>query len=280
MAVLLFTTVGLVGCQRPVETPESQEVSRIISAMSQVETFRLAITLTDSQTVSVENGRSIDTWLWTGQAAVNLPQDSAYVSMNITDTTYPEVTPYRWEMYFVGAWRYYSQSSPRVFGMTNPWTRYGLLGMQPLFSNSAQVAPLVELLNTAKKVNVVASEVVDGLNCDVTDVSPTASAASDWVLSQDRGGSGPSMAGRRTGPEGPKETYEKAYAGGTARFWTDQASSRIIKVDVILHFVMRLGNAGGLERTPRDFHGELHFSEYGQSLSIVPPPEALDAPTY
>jgi hypothetical protein len=30
----------------------------------------------------------------------------------------------------------------------------------------------------------------------------------------------------------------------------------------------------------RDFHGQLHFSEYGQRLKIEPPPEALAAKEY
>jgi hypothetical protein len=297
VAAVLATTVAFAGCGRPTEGSKTEEGSRIAAAMGRVETFSLASTLTDNYTVVLKTGRNSDTWLWQAQTTVDVAKNAANVSMNATDVACPSVTPYRWELYLIGGWQYYSQTSPAPGGMTNPWMRRKLDDSQRLFSNSVQVTPQVELIDTAAKLNAVGSEVIDGLKCDVLDFSPTADAASDWVLSRETTGSGPSMWWWKTGPARSKEIYVKAYAGGSAKFWIDHDSSRIVQADVDLHFVVKPGNAKrsdtglgtdsntsesdlGFEEIIRDFHGQLHFSGYGQPLSVLPPAEALAAPSY
>ena len=296
LAAVLAATFGLVSCQRPAETPKSDEVSRIISAMSHGRTFTLASTVTDNYTVVDKTDRTTKMWRWEGQADIDLANNAAHVSMTAADMANPALTLFRWEQYVLRGWEYYNQTTPG--GAKNPWSRVKPDGgeWESLLANSAQVAPLVELLNTAPKVEAAGFEVIDGLNCDVINMSLTAGAAADWVLSQDRGGSGPGMGWWRSGPERSKEIYAEAYTGGSARFWIDRDSSRIVQVDVDLHFVVLPGNAKrsdtpmlsdsnssetdlGSEEIARDFHGELYFSSYGRSVRIVVPPEGVNAPT-
>jgi len=159
----------------------------------------------------------------------------------------------------------------------------------------AQVSSLLELLKRPAKVNIVGSDQVGGLDCAVLEVTPTAEAAADWVLSQDRGGSGPSWMWWRTGPYRSKEIYVKAFTGGSAKFWIDQNSSRVLQVDVSLEFVVKPGDAKrvdvgiemskdsneldvGFDEIIREVHGRLQFSQYGHSPRVTPPRQALEAP--
>ena len=298
VAAVLAAALALSGCVRPtpstgvLEVPDG--VSKIVSAMSHARTFRFNSTLSDNYTVIQTTGNSTDTWLWQGRTEADLARKAAHVSMNITDLAHTLVTQYRWEMYLDSGWQYYNQTTPGG-GVGNPWTRTQLESQGPLFSNSAQVTPLIELLTTATQVDTVGSEVVDGIDCEILEAIPTAAGASDWVLSQDRESSGPSIGWWRAGPKRSKEIYANAFISGVARLWIDRNSHRILKTDVSLHFSVLPGNAVrsdtplegngsetdlGFDEIDRDFHGEMRFFDYGQPLSIVPPREAVKAPTH
>ncbi len=135
VAILAFA--GCVPASSSREMPQGPtEVSNIVSAMSSARIFGFTSTLTDNYTVVEASAALTDSWLWEGRTDADLARSVAYVTMNTTDLTYALATRFRWEMYLVDGWQYYSQTTPGG-GTGNPWSRRKLEADNPLFSNSA-----------------------------------------------------------------------------------------------------------------------------------------------
>jgi hypothetical protein len=300
--ILLEVTIWaiFIGCLKPSqEPPESRIVSQIVFAMGTVKNYELDMVLTEDYTVIGQKiTQYTDTWQRKEQKLVDLANNKMKVSMDISEISNPAVTSYVWEEYLVGGWQYYSQSSPVTNPpLANPWTKTKLTEqINWLWTNGNQIAPQIEMLKTATKVNLVGTEKVGDTNCYVLQLVPSPEAAADWVLSQNQGGSGPSIYWWRTLVERSKEIYVKAYQDGSVKVWIDENSQRILQVDVNLHFDARPGNVLradtgvlvtgnedptdlGFDQILRYFHGQLSFSDYGQAVSIVLPQDAVNAPT-
>ena len=308
--LILVLSAALVGCQKPSRTSqtkpgipgtivatsrEQQAISQIITAMGTVNSYKLDTDLIDTYTVVNEKGNpstSIQVWQWKAQRFVNLAGEEIKISMDVRDGAHPAITPYVWQEYLIGGWLYYSQSSPEVFGMANPWTKTEVTEQTNwLWTDGTQMVPQIETLETATRIDLVGSEKVGNVNCDMLRLVPSAEAAADWVLAQNQGGSGPSTGWWKTSVETSKAIYIAAYQSGTARVWADANSHRILKLDVTLSFDVRPGNVLpsdtgmdgssnnlGFDHIMRDFQGQWDFSEYDQPISIELPPAALIAP--
>jgi hypothetical protein len=301
--ILLEVTMAatFTGCVKPSqESPEPDIVSQVVSAMGTVKNYELDTVLTEDYTVIGQKiTQYTDSWQWKGQILVDLANNKMKVSMeDFSEISNPIVASYVWEEYLVGGWLYYSQSSPVTNPpVANPWTKTKLTEqINWLWTDGTQIAPQIEMLKTATKVNLVGTEKVGDTNCYVLQLVPSPEAAADWVLSQNQGGSGPSTGWWRALVERSKEIYVKAYQDGSVRFWIDENSHRILQVDVSLHFDARPGNVlitdtgvmvtghedptdVGFDQILRYFHGQLSFSDYGQAVSIVLPQDAVNAPT-
>jgi hypothetical protein len=289
--VAIFT-----GCVKPSqESPQLDIVSQVVSAMDKVKNYELDTVLTEDYTVvGQEVTQYTNSWRWKGQILVDLANNKMKVSMeDISEISNPGVTSYVWEEYLVGGWQYYSQSSP----VADSWTKTKLTEQSNwLWTDGTQMAPQIEMLETATKVNLVGTEKVGDTNCYVLQLVPSPEAAADWVLSQNHGGSGPSLGWWKAVFERSKEIYVKAYQDGSVRVWIDENSHRILQVDVSLYFDAKPGNVLitdtgvmitgsedptdlGFDQILRYFHGQLNFSDYGQAASIMLPQDAVNAPT-
>lgn len=300
--LLEVTMVAIfIGCVKPSqESPQLDIVSQVVSAMGKVKNYELDMVLTEDYTVIGQKiTQYTDSWQWKGQILVDLANNKMKVSMeDFSEISNPIVASYVWEEYLVGGWQYFNQSSPVTNPpMSNPWTKTKLTEqINWLWTNGTQMAPQIEMLETATKVNLVGTEKVGDTNCYVLRLVPSPEAAADWVLSQNQGGSGPSIYWWRAGLERSKEIYVKAYRDGSVRVWVDEDSHRILQVDVSLYFDARPGNVLitdtgvmvtghedptdlGFDQILRYFHGQLSFSDYGQPVSIVLPEDAVNAPT-
>jgi hypothetical protein len=297
IAIVIVATSILTGCTRrsPVLTT-TEIVSRVISVMNQVKTYRLDSDVTDNYTIVGTNSNFSDIYLRQDHPLINLADNTTWFSYNISDGI---GTPYIGQYYLIGRLRYGTQSSPIWYnrnGHTEGWGKTELTDQQNwIFPDITQLAPQIKILKPTSEVELLGKEKVDSHECYVLAIMPTANGATNWVLSQNKGTSGPSLYWWKTGPERSTEIYVKAYVDGSSKFWIDCDNFRIRQVNINLHFVVKPGNVKysetGLEigdntseldlpfdEIIRDFHGQLHFSDYGQRLSITPPPEALVTP--
>ncbi len=300
MTAIIVTMSSLLGCvKQPEELTPVEIVSRVITAMDQIITYRLDSTVTDNRTVIDTNSSSSQIWIRQDQALIDLADNTTWFSYNISKSSGHE-TPYIGQDYYIGEWNYSYRSSPIDYmrNQTDPdisWYKKRTQDTAFLFYNIRQITPQIELLKTATEIESIGKQKVDGHQCYILSIMPTANVTIDWIYSQYKDTGGPRLNWFKLPNERSREIYMKAYVDSSGKFWIDCKTFCIRKVDVSLHFVVKPGNVKysetGLEmgndtsemdlpfdEIIRDFQGQLHFSDYGQRISIIPPPAELITP--
>ena len=299
-SLFLLGLLALAGCvcltPAATQTTAQAIVAKTISAMNSVKSYNLKTDMTQNYTViqKTDPQTTTDIWEWKSQRMVDVSNQEMYLSMNIHET--PDLQPYIFQQYLVGGYSYYSQSSPIVGGLTNPWMKTQLNEQyNAAWSNFAQINPLVELLKTSTQISLTGTEQIDGVDYYIIQLSPSAEAATDWVLSQG-GFPGPSLGWWiGTSPERVKQIDIKAYTNCSVKLWINKDNDLVYKIDINISLDAEPGNIVcsdtglacqdgqgnsadiGFEKILRDFSGQWEFSNYNQPVSIMVPPEALNA---
>ena len=278
------------------QTKAQDIANKTISAMDTVKSYDLNTDLTQNYTVfqKTDPKTVTDIWEWNSQRKVDVTNQQQYLSMNIQET--PNYQDYMFQQYLIGGYSYYSQNSPVVGGVTNPWTKTKIDELNNvIWPNFAQVNPLIELVKTSADVSLIGTEQINGIDCNIIQINPSAEAATDWVLSQG-GFPGPSLGWWwGTSLERVKQIDVKAYQNGSVKLWIDEDNYLIYKVEISINLDAEPGNIVrsdtglyfqdgqgnstdvGFEKILRDFSGEWEFSDYNQSIQIQLPQEALNA---
>jgi hypothetical protein len=210
---------------------------------------------TDSQTYSSR-------WQWKSQRQFDLVKSKMQISMDSGDGVTPDV----WDSYVIGGWEYFHGISPPVLPVgSEAWFKTKLLENSSLFSNEAQISPLIELLKTATKISLVGLENVDGDDCYILQVTPSRESIADWVISQQQP-EGLDLSVLSVNP--PK--YAKGYQESWIRVWIAKDSHLVKQTEFNVLFVIKQANI--------DFQGQMNFSDFNEPVSIEVPPEGLNAP--
>jgi hypothetical protein len=299
--VFLAVLCGLTDCagfaHPTTQTTTEVIVDKTISAMNSINSYNLNTDMTENYVVfgKTDPQQTTDIWEWKSQRQIDVSNQNMYLSVNIHET--PDIQPYIFQQYLMGGYSYYSQSSPMEGGATNPWMKTQLGERDTAtWSNFAQVSPLEELFKTSTDFNLIGTDQINGDDCYIIQLDPSAETATDWILSQE-GFPGPSLGWWiGTSPERVKQIDIKAFQNGSVKLWIGKDNSLIYKVDIGINLDAEPGNIVlsdtglnyqegqgnstdvGFEKILRDFTGELVFSGYNQPVQIQLPQEALDTP--
>jgi hypothetical protein len=261
------------GCNAP-KTPASV-ITKTLGALSLVKSYQLYTDFTD--------GPGPGSTEWKGSKITDISNRKMSMGMTITDTE-PENNPeiFSLEMYLINGEDYQKDSAVGLY-QPNPWTKTTMTGT--LWNRETQIPFLTELLKTAVQVDSSENEIVNGIDCYVLTIKPSAQGAVDFAVSQEQ-------------PFGPQidviwggETpvvRPDAFAGGSIQFWIARDNYLPVKVEINLDFQGDVGQIGGISTSsfsstpaanPVDsrFQGELDFSNFNQPVTIQLPPEALNA---
>ncbi len=279
----------------PTSTPTSetqQVVARCISAMKQVDSYKLDTDVVNVYKVIDGANNGTDTTEWSGTQIVSIAGKKMGLNMTIDEGgAYSPVGGDNWstEMYVIDGWEYYKATSPHVVNLSpsppNPWEKNKLTN--ELWAKETQITFYTELLKTATESDLLGNATVNGVDCYILDIVPSTQAIIDWVVSQDQP-FGPQI-DIMFGGAGPVVRAE-AYQGGSVKLWISQESYLPLKVEVNADFQ---GNVGGGMILPgttpyipttnpvnSSFDGQMTFSEYNQPVSIQLPQEAIGAQEY
>ena len=290
----LFALTGCTGLTpSTTQTMAQAIVDKTISAMSSLNSYNLNTDMTEDYTVfeKTDPKRTTDIWEWKSQRTVDVSNQEMYLSMNIHET--PDLQPYIFQQYLVGGYSYYSQSSPIVGGLTNPWMKTKMDELNNvMWPEYAQVNPQIELLKSSNNINLIGTEQINGTDCYIIQLNPSAEAATDWVLSQG-GFPGPSLGWWiATSPERAKQIDVKAYQHGSVKLWIGEDNNLIYKAEISINLDVEPGNVVrsdtglggegeptdvGFDKILRDFSGVWEFSNYNEPAQIQLPQEALNA---
>lgn len=258
--VILFT--GCSSACSSTELTSHSVVAKTISEIAVIKSYQLDTDVSDS-----------DGTEWKGLKVVSVPDKEMGMRMSITFGSF-NISD---EMYFKGGEEYCKTISEGNVPPTIGWTKNEL--DETVWNQQSQMPLVVELLKNATQFTVLENEQLDGINCYVVTVIPSAQASVDWVLSQGQPG-GPAM----TTWSGDTLVRSDAYKDGTVKFWINKDSYFPLKAEISIAFQGEL-NTGTVVTTPYtaignllnfSFKGQLNFSNYNQPVSIQIHPEALN----
>jgi hypothetical protein len=273
----ILVLAGLTGCNTTKTT--AWVITKTLSALSGVKSFNFATDVIDTNNYNSTTG----TIEWKGSKITDISNRKMSMGMTITDTE-PENNPeiFSLEMYLINGEDYQKDSAVGLY-QPNPWTKTTMTGT--LWNRETQIPFLTELLKTAVQVDSSGNEIVDGVDCYVLTITPSAQGAVDFAVSQEQP-FGPQI-DINWGGETPVVRPD-AFASGSIQIWIARDNYLPVKVEINLDFQGDVGQIGGISISPSSstpaanpvdsrFQGELDFSNYNQPVSIQVPQDALNA---
>jgi hypothetical protein len=279
---LVIIIAALAGCSPAAGTsltPSQTIVNKTLSALSGVKSFDFATDINNTNNYSSTTG----TIEWKGSKITDVSNRKMLMDMAITDVepgNNPEI--FSLGMYLIGGEDYQKDSAAGLY-QPNPWTKTTMTGT--LWNRETQIPYLTELLQTAARFDSSENQTVNGIDCYVLTITPSAQSAVDFAVSQEQP-FGPQI-DINWGGETPVVRPD-AFASGSIELWIARDNYLPVKIAINLDFQGDVGQIGGISisssastpaANPVDsrFQGELDFSNYNQPVTIQLPPEALSA---
>jgi hypothetical protein len=259
-AGFLICLLVLAGCS--ITTTSKSIVGKTLSAIYQVNSFQMNTDFTDG------TGD-----IWQGTKVVNISDKE--MGMNVAIAMGPYITVSD-EMYFMNGLEYSETISEENSPQTIGWTKNALTN--DVWSSEIQVPFLTELLKTATKISSLETERLNNVDYYVLTVTPSAKASADFVFSQGQPG-GPAFYSPDV--EGGYMITADLYYAGSIEFWINQDDYLPLKVEAEFGFKQAKNNlpvGTFTSQVIKNYHCELDFSDYNQSVSIQVPQDALNAP--
>jgi hypothetical protein len=259
----------------PISGESREIVSRVMSAMDSVKSYRLDTDVVNEYEVLSTPDSYTTTYEWKGSRLIDLRGRQMTMTMHISGYDYVAL-----EMHIERGWQYLNSFASGSYGTVNPWDKTKLT--DKIWAAESQISFYAEFLRTATQASVSGNESVNGVDCLVLDVTPSIQAAIDWVISQEQP-RGPQLDVMYGG--GIPVVRTDAYQSGRVRLWIDKANFLPLRAQANAVFA---GNVGGgpMTSTPytpttnpvnSSFSGEATFSDYNQPVSIQLPEQAIGA---
>lgn len=250
-------------------------LDKIISAMNQATSYKLESDVTNDYELVTDSHPGTDVTEWKGTRLFDVPSQEMGMQMTVTNGT----IVYAFGEYIKDGYTYLQNVYK---GNGSPWGKSKLNEIR--WKYETQLPDLSEILVTAAGFSQWGDENINGTDCYVIDVTPTAGAMIDWIYSQEQS-YGPSFKVMFGG--GIPVVRQDAYNGGSVKIWVGTGSYLPLQVVFDTDFK---GYVGGGPQPPGtyppkpttnlidcSFHGELDFSGYNEPVNITLPPEALTA---
>jgi hypothetical protein len=255
--LLVVVLTGLTGCIFSTPKTPASVISKTLNALSQVKSYQLDTDFND-KFASIE---------FKGTKVIDVSNKEMGMNISITMGTFLTND----ERYFIGGIDYSESVSEENSPKTIGWTKRKL--DDTIWNQQTQLPMLLELLNSASRISSQETAQLNDVDCYVLTITPSAQAATDFVLSQDEPG-GSSIGLWMLG--GGVSERTDMYNFGAVELWINKANYLPLKVTVNLDFRGHL-NPENPDIFEQGYHDELDFSNYNQPVTIQLPPDALNA---
>jgi hypothetical protein len=265
--VLSFSLVAFVGCGGKLT---QEEIDQIIAgaADASYETVSFDIELPMTAEVSGGGDAGVMTVDMSGTGAMDIVNEAMQVTMNMAmDVPGQGSQDIDAATYIVEGWMYTGATIP---GYGEQWTKMALT--EQIWQQQDQVEQYIRLLATAVEVDYKGTETVNGVECYVFEVEPDMSILND-LLQQETS----TLGMMDLSSLDVAELYQEL----SVKEWLAVDSYRLQRTEV--EMTMEFG-PGDVEATSDDFEKmsidikmTMRFYAYDQPVTVVLPPEALDA---
>lgn len=265
--VLSFTLVTFVGCGG--KLPQ-EEIDQIIANVTSAEYDTVSFDMDIPMTIKVEGGSDPSTMsvAMSGTGAIDIINQATRmtigVEMNVPGAGSQDVNA---EIYVLEGWMYTGMDIP---GLGEEWAKMALT--EPMWQQQDQVEQYVELLTTAVDIDYKGTETVNGVECYVFEIEPDMTTLNDLLVEETSGLGIMDLSGLDLA-----ELYQEL----TVKEWLAKDSYLLQRAEVELVMEIRPADVGAtsddFDKVTIDIAMTMRFYAYDQPVSIVLPPEALDA---
>lgn len=260
-----------------------QILAKVISAMSQVNSFGLDSDVIDSRYVQQKSEEDRSVIRWKGNKSMDIQNKEMQMATIIDNSdSSGNFGRYTINISFDKGYIYEQAWTPGAGNTGGVW--YKSKFNEDLWNSESQIPAILELLKSTDQPILLGSEKVNNLNCYVLNIIPSAEAIASWVVSQQQV-PGPSLTTSFGGPAlVGKDMFAKAYKSGIFQIWIDSESYYLVKASFNPHFEATAtdlsqfwGQQSSIENITSDFISQISFSGYNQPIDIQLPVEAVNA---
>ena len=281
LALALALCFTFVGCAEKGEALTQEEIDQImadsINATATAETYQFDMDM--SMTIDVTGGEEAVTMSMTanGTGALNNTSQEMQMIMNgtmimgIPGQATMEMSM-NMEYYIVDRWAYIKVSMP---GMVENWTKMELPSeaWEMMWDSQTKIdygQELMELLD----ISFLDSESIDGVECYVFDIGLNMTEVADYILQLM-----PEMGEIGIEPEMLTNLLQKMSISQTE--WIAKDTNLMLKADAQVLMEITPEDVGAtaedFEKITMDINIEVTIHDYNQPVSVMLPPEALNA---
>jgi hypothetical protein len=264
--VLSFSLVAFVGCKKMSQEEIDQIIDGAIAASYDTVSFDMDLPMT----IKAEGGSDPGTMNanMSGSGAIDVLNRAMQMTMgmeiSVPGSGSQEVNA---EIYALEGWMYTGMDIP---GLGEQWVKMELT--QLAWQQQVQVDQYVDLLATAVEVDYKGTETVNGVECYVFEVEPDMSILND-LLQQETS----TLGMMDLSSLDVAELYQEL----SVKEWLAVDSYRLQRTEV--EMTMEFGpddveaTSDDFEKMSIDIKMTMRFYAYDQPVTVVLPPEALDA---
>ena len=206
-------------------------------------------------TMVADGTSTVDKVAEEGQVVMNVDFKSAQMERAVT-----------WKYYAVGGWLYVGG---QVAGQAGGWEKYQKAKWTyNIWWLETGAGQQIKLLTTATEVNYLGSEVVNGTDCYILEITPSMEVAAN-LISQQLQFIDPDIG----------EFKADLLKEISVKQWISKDSYLLMKAEAGVLLEMRPEDVGGgdFEKMTIDMDIGARYYDYNQPVSITLPPEALEA---
>ncbi len=269
LSLALILSFALIGCATGGGLPQ-EEIDRIIDNTTTVQFDTVSLDMDMSMTMEVEGGSeegAIDMAV-DGTGVMDLANEEMQMAMNMAmDVSEMGEQEMATTVYVVAEWIY---MNVEYLGEGDQWMKMELT--EDMWQQQNQIGQQIELLSTAAEADYLGSEAVNGTDCHVFKVVPSMEALGELFSQQTS-----TMVGMDFSQFDLADWFKEM----SVKYWIAKDTYWIMKTEI--YMLMQLGpeDIGATEddfgKVTMDMNIGMRFYDYNQPVSIILPPEALDA---
>jgi hypothetical protein len=267
LSLALVLSLAVVGCDQGLP---QEEVDRIIEnvANAQFDSVKMDMDMTINMKVVGGSDPGEMTMTGSGTGIVDMANRGMQMTMDMTmDIAEMGVQTIATEYYLVGEWMYTGFEIPEL---GQQWMKTE--ATPGMWEQQSRVEQLIEFLKSAVEVKSLADQTVDGTDCYVFEVVPSIEALGELLSQQSS-----AMGGMDYSQLDLADLFEEM----KVKEWIAKDSYQVLKTEVYLQMQMLPEDVGATEadfdKMVMDMNMTTRLYDYNQPVSIVLPPEALEA---
>jgi hypothetical protein len=250
--------------------PTAEEIAAAsLSALEKITTLKAGTVFSMTLDVSGGSHPGSTTLQENGNNSVDVPAKMMSGQTDITVDIPPQANlKISTEVYCADGWLYAKTSAPLL---ANQWYKMKLTEDQ--WNKQSGLSNVSGFLQSAVKIELAGSQTINGTNCYVLNVTPDLAALTDWIQQ--------AVQGQQTGVDLSNIDLAKTFKSFSVKEWVSKVDKLPVQQQITIV----------AEITPSDFtatntdfdkldlnvNGTITYSDYGQPVNIVVPPDALNA---